>query len=226
MAPGNLCEFHAFGGSWAPVPSCQLLGSNFLLYQPLNLCVSKLRVISWMKSNPLVGIIFKHYLFSLSLETLEASFRNWNRLLSDLYPGQFFFYEQLQIHVHYQLQWICDDGIYSAVQNVSYVILHVPPQPMCWVPVQLLCLRTDILINMTWYFIFWSKSIVGFFVGLPFVYDLPNFRASESPPSNIPTDLMVTPYRPDIVMHSKATSYSILFCFRVLTCSRSMISTV
>ena len=83
--------------------------------------------------NPLVRIIFKHYLFSLSLET-----RLNLRLpveTGTVYCPVFilvnclFFYEQPQIH--YQLQWICDDGIYSAVRNVSYVILHIPPQPMC-----------------------------------------------------------------------------------------------
>ena len=81
----------------------------------------------------------KNHLQTLSVQfkfgdsaELEASCRNWNRLLSG---GQLsFFYEQLQIH--YQLQWICNDGIYSAVRNVSYVILHVPPQPMCWVLAQ------------------------------------------------------------------------------------------
>ena len=69
-----------------------------------------------------------------------------------------------------------------------------------------------------WVLQFLVKSIVRFFVGLPFVYvyaDLPNFRASGSPPSTIPTDLMVTPYRPDIVIHNTATSSLMLF---ELTC--------
>jgi len=113
------------------IPSCWQLGSNFLLYQLLDLCIWKLRINCWMKSSPPVRIIFKHYLFSLSLGT-------WLNLrppveLGTVYWPVFilvkFFCEQLQIH--YQPQWICEARIYHAVQNVFCVILHIPPHCPC-----------------------------------------------------------------------------------------------
>ena len=71
---------------------------------------------------------------------LEASCRTWNRLLSSLHPGQFSF-----------LLWAASNtlptamnGIYSAVQNVLFVVLHVPLLFMCKVAVQLCYLRIDI----------------------------------------------------------------------------------
>ena len=50
---------------------------------------------------------------------------------------------------------------------------------------------------------------MGIFVNLPFIHayaDLPNFRANEPPPSLIPTNVIVTPFRPDIVIHNTITS--------------------
>ena len=51
------------------------------------------------------------------------------------------------------------------------------------------------------------------FVDLPFVQiyaDLPNLRASESPLATIPTAVMVTPYRPDIVIYNTINSSLLL----------------
>jgi len=64
------------------------------------------------------------------LAELEASCRNWNRLLSGLHPGQLSFLLRaasgtLPTAMNLQ-QWNIQ---YSA--KCSYVILHVPPQPMC-----------------------------------------------------------------------------------------------
>ena len=49
---------------------------------------------------------------------------------------------------------------------------------------------------------------------MPFIRvyaDLPNLQASESPLSTIPTGVMVTPFRPDIVIHNTIASSLLLF---------------
>ena len=51
--------------------------------------------------------------------------------------------------------------------------------------------------------------LIDIFVDLPSVKiyaDLQNFRSCESPPATLPTSIMVTPYRPDIVIHNTDTS--------------------
>jgi len=61
-------------------------------------------------------------------------------------------------------------------------------------------------------------SFVEVFVDLPFVQiytDLPSSRASDSPLATIPTTVMVTPYRPDIVIYNTINSSLLLF---ELTC--------
>jgi len=120
---------------------------------------------------------------------LEASCRNCNRLLSSLHPGQLSF---LLLAASDTLPTTMNLRRWN-IQCSAKCILCDSPCPTT-VPVQLLCLRTD---QHDLVLQFLVKSIVGFFVGLPFVYvyaDLPNFRASESPPSTIPIDLTVTPY--------------------------------
>jgi len=63
------------------------------------------------------------------------------------------------------------------------------------------------------------QSLVNSFVDQFAIYlylcDLPNLQASESPPSTIPPNVMVTPFRPDIAIHNTITSSLLLF---ELTC--------
>ena len=66
----------------------------------------------------------------------------------------------------------------------------------------------------------WSlaDSFIKIYIDLPFIRvyaDLPNLQASESPPSTIPPNVIVTPFRPDIVIHNTITSSLLLF---ELTC--------
>ena len=66
---------------------------------------------------------------------------------------------------------------------------------------------------------FLVTRLVDLFSTLPFVKvyaDLPNFRSCESPPATVPTDVMVTAYRPDIVIYNSNTSAVALL---ELTCS-------
>ena len=61
-------------------------------------------------------------------------------------------------------------------------------------------------------------SFIRVYIDLPYIRvyaDLPNLRASESPPSTLPPNVIVTPFRPDIVIHNTVTSSILLF---ELTC--------
>ena len=54
-----------------------------------------------------------------------------------------------------------------------------------------------------------ASQFINIFNHLPFIRvyaDLQSLRASESPPATIPSAVMVTPYRPDVVIHNTATS--------------------
>jgi len=58
------------------------------------------------------------------------------------------------------------------------------------------------------------SSIAEIFVNLLFIHvyaDLPNFRASELPPSIIPPNVIVTPFRPYIIITNTITSSLLLF---------------
>ena len=61
-------------------------------------------------------------------------------------------------------------------------------------------------------------QFISIFNHLPFIRvyaDLQSLQASESPPATIPSAKMVTPYRPDVVIHNTATS---LIALLGLTC--------
>jgi len=155
--------FFAVSRVWLIIPSCQLLGSNFLLYQLLNLCISKLRVISWMKSNPLVRIIFKLYLFSLSLETrlnlrlpvetgiVYCPVVNCLSFMSSFrYTTNCNEFATMEYTVQYEMY-----PMWFSMSHHSPCVECLPSS--CFVTGQIY-----LLAGMTWYFSFWSKVLWDF----------------------------------------------------------------
>ena len=124
--------------------------------------------INFSVRSPPVTITLKHFLSNLSLQALLNLRGTWNRLLSSLH--------------HYQLQWICNNRIYSAVQNALFVGLHIP----------LLLIYPVTLFQ-----------------------DRHTYRHDLVIQSAIPPNVMVIPFRPDIVIYNTTTSSLQLF---ELTC--------
>ena len=148
---------------------------------------------------------------------LETSCRTWHRLLSSLHPGQLSFLlraasDTLPTVMNLQ-RWkiqcsakciLCD----SSHPTTAHVLSGCPTA----LSQDRYTYRHDLVLqSLVTYF-------VKMFTNLPFIRvyaDLPNLRASESPLSTIPTRVMVTPFRPDIVIHNTIASGLLLF---ELTC--------
>ena len=148
---------------------------------------------------------------------LETPCRTWHRLLSSLHPGQLSFLlraasDTLPTTMNL-LRWniqcsakctLCD----SSCPTTAHVLSGCPAA----LSQDRYTYRHDLVL----------QSLVNYFIkiftNLPFIRvsaDLPNLRASESPLSTIPTGVMVTPFRPDIIIHNTIASSLLLF---ELTC--------
>ena len=148
---------------------------------------------------------------------LETSCRTWHRLLSSLHPGQLSFLLRAAsdtLPTAMNLRWwniqcsakctLCDFSRPTTTHVLSGCPTTLSQDRYTY--------RYDlVLLSLVTYFI---KT----FTDLPFIRvyaDLLNLRASESPLSTIPTGMMVTPFRPDVVIHNTIASSLLLF---ELTC--------
>ena len=151
---------------------------------------------------------------SLSLET---SCGTWNRLMLGCHPGQFSFIlraasDTLPTAVNlkrWRIQCSAKCSLCDCTRPTTAHILNGCPIALSQ---GRFTFRHDQVLHCL-------ASGISTLVGQPntiHVYaDLPGMRASEAPPSTIPTSLMVTPYRPDIVLYSEITHTVVLF---ELTC--------
>ena len=148
---------------------------------------------------------------------LETSCRTWNRLLSSMHPGQLSFLlraasdtlptamnlRRWNIQCHAKCV-LCD----SSRPTTAHVLGGCPVA----LSQERYTYRHDLVIQSL------VDSFIRVYIDLPYIRvyaDLPNLRASESPPSTLPPNVIVTPFRPDIVIHNTVTSSILLF---ELTC--------
>ena len=148
---------------------------------------------------------------------LETSCRTWNRLLSSMHPGQLSFLlraasdtlptamnlRRWNIQCHAKCV-LCD----SSRPTTAHVLGGCPVA----LSQERYTYRHNLVIQSL------VDSFIRVYIDLPYIRvyaDLPNLRASESPPSTLPPNVIVTPFRPDIVIHNTVTSSILLF---ELTC--------
>lgn len=139
---------------------------------------------------------------------LETTCRTWNRLLSGLHPGQLSFIlrassDTLPTEVNL-CRWNIQCGAKCALcDSPRPTTAHV----LSGCPVALSQHRYTYRHDSVLYVL--VTGLVDMFADLPNVKvfaDLQNFRSCESPPATIPTTIMVTAYRPDIVVFNTDTS--------------------
>ena len=148
---------------------------------------------------------------------LEATCKTWNRLLSGFHPGQLSFLLRASsdtlptaVNLH---RWKIQCGARCILCDSSRpTTAHV----LSGCPVALSQHRYTYRHNLVLQCL--ASRFISFFNHLPYIQvyaDLQSLRASESPPATIPLAVMVTPYRPDVVIHNTATSSIVML---ELTC--------
>ena len=163
---------------------------------------------------------FADHLQTLSVQSkfqnsaeLETSCRTWNRLVMGFHPGQLSF-----------LLRAASDTLPTAVNLLRWSILSEAKCSLCdsQRPTTAHVLSgCPAALNQSCYtyrhdqvlFVLVSK-LTELFAGTPHVQvfaDLPNFHADHCPQSTIPSSLLITSYRPDIVLYnSQASSVALL----------------
>jgi len=147
-----------------------------------------------------VRIIFKHYLNLGDLAELETSCRTWNRLLYSLRPGQLAFLlraasDTLPTAMNLR-RWniqcsvkciLCDSSLPTTAHVLSACPIALSQDRYTY--------RHDLVLQ------FLVSSIMGIYCLSMSMLIFPTSEPVSHLHQTIPTNVMVTPFRPDIVVH-------------------------
>ena len=148
---------------------------------------------------------------------LEASCKTWNRLLSTFHPGQLSFLlraasDTLPTAVNLQRWSIQCDAKCLLCDSTRPTTAHVLSGCPAALNQQRYTFRHNHVLSVL------ASALTNLFTDAPFVKvyaDLPGFYANISPQTTIPSNILVTSYRPDIVLFN-TKCHSI--CLLELTC--------
>jgi len=148
---------------------------------------------------------------------LEDSCKTWNRLLSSFHPGQLSFLlraasDTLPTAVNLRRWSVQCDAKCLLCDSTRPTTAHVLSGCPTALTQQRYTFRHNQVLSVL------ASALTNLFADVPFVKvyaDLPNFYANNAPQTTIPADVLVTPYRPDIVIfNTKCQS----ICLLELTC--------
>ena len=148
---------------------------------------------------------------------MEASCKTWNRLLSTFHPGQLSFLlraasDTLPTAVNLQRWSIQCDAKCLLCDSTRPTTAHVLSGCPAALNQQRYTFRHNHVLSVL------ASALTNLFTDAPFVKvyaDLPGFYANISPQTTIPSNILVTSYRPDIVLFN-TKCHSI--CLLELTC--------
>jgi len=153
----------------------------------------------------------KDHLQTLSVQSkfegsaeLEDSCKTWNQLLSGFHPGQLSFLlhaasDTLPTAVNLQLWLIQSEAKCSLCGSNHPTTAHDLSSCPTALSQQRYTFRHNQVLSIL------ASTLTDIFADIPFVKvyaDLPNFFANDAPQATIPLDLLITSYRPDIVIYN------------------------
>ncbi|XP_065884075.1 uncharacterized protein [Dysidea avara] len=139
---------------------------------------------------------------------LESSCKTWNRLLKGFHPGQLSFLlraasDTLPTAVNLQRWSILCEAKCLLCDSRRPTTAHVLSSCPAALNQQRYTYRHDQVLRVL------ATKLSEAFADIPFVKvfaDIPNFHADNSPQSTIPMSLLITSYRPDIVIYNSQSS--------------------